>query len=371
MAGHNADRMNTADDQPIVPDEPDGSGLSRRQVLTGAGTAGLLATVPVLRSMQRAAASRTPTGDGTPEQIHLGPVDRLDRRADTRDRLLLLEDRQRLRPRYPRELAAAVRQIPGGPGAQRARPRLRTVLPGPRLRPHGRQGRRHRRAGRYDPPGRRWRARCLPGVARYFRKSGTSSSSSSSNTTERRRVVAASNMRAAAPGSARGRGVAAAAAEAALSAESWLLDLAADAAGHSVLAAGSAGVSAASAGPGFAADDAVTFTSGVASDMVTAGNCSARDPAVAWPATAPPATLWPTAPWSRPASPFATGNVAAPAAIVGLVASGPRRARPGPTGRDRIVPASMTVTRTSSPSASSITAPKMMLASGAAELATS
>src|SRR5215469_4530679 len=135
MAGHNADRMNTADDQPIVPDEPDGSGLSRRQVLTGAGTAGLLATVPVLRSMQRAAASRTPTGDGTPEQIHLGPVDRLDRRADTRDRLLLLEDRERLRPRYPREPAAAVRQIPGGPGAQRARPRLRTVLPGPRLRP--------------------------------------------------------------------------------------------------------------------------------------------------------------------------------------------------------------------------------------------
>jgi len=71
MAWRNADRMNTADDQPIVPDEPDGSGLSRRQVLTGAGTAGLLATVPVLRSTQRAAASTTPAVDGTPEQIHL------------------------------------------------------------------------------------------------------------------------------------------------------------------------------------------------------------------------------------------------------------------------------------------------------------
>ena len=39
----------------------------------------------------------------------------------------------------------------------------------------------------------------------HFKKSGTSSSSSSSKTTPRRRVVAASNMRAAAPGSARGR----------------------------------------------------------------------------------------------------------------------------------------------------------------------
>jgi len=42
-------------------------------VLTGAGTAGLLATVPVLRSMQRAAASRTPTGDGTPSRSTRDP----------------------------------------------------------------------------------------------------------------------------------------------------------------------------------------------------------------------------------------------------------------------------------------------------------
>ena len=42
-------------------------------MLTGAGTAGLLATVPVLRSMQRAAASRTPTGDGTPSRSTWDP----------------------------------------------------------------------------------------------------------------------------------------------------------------------------------------------------------------------------------------------------------------------------------------------------------
>jgi len=64
--------MNTAADvQPSAPDEPAGSGLSRRQVLTTAGTAGLLATVPVLRSTQRAAASTAAASDGTPEQIHL------------------------------------------------------------------------------------------------------------------------------------------------------------------------------------------------------------------------------------------------------------------------------------------------------------
>ncbi|MBO0837428.1 MAG: fibronectin type III domain-containing protein, partial [Actinobacteria bacterium] len=64
--------MNTAaEDQPSVPDETTASRPSRRQVLTGAGTAGLLATVPVLRSIQPAAASTSPSNDGTPEQIHL------------------------------------------------------------------------------------------------------------------------------------------------------------------------------------------------------------------------------------------------------------------------------------------------------------
>ncbi len=65
--------MNTAEkDQPSVPDEPAGSRLSRRQVLTTAGAAGLLATVPVFRSTPRALASTSAAaGDGTPEQIHL------------------------------------------------------------------------------------------------------------------------------------------------------------------------------------------------------------------------------------------------------------------------------------------------------------
>jgi len=40
-------------------------------VLATAGTAGLLAAVPVLRGTQQAAASTSPADDGTPEQIHL------------------------------------------------------------------------------------------------------------------------------------------------------------------------------------------------------------------------------------------------------------------------------------------------------------
>jgi len=64
--------MNTAaDDQPSVPDEPAASRPSRRQVLSTAGAAGLLATVPVLRGTERAAASTSAASNGTPEQIHL------------------------------------------------------------------------------------------------------------------------------------------------------------------------------------------------------------------------------------------------------------------------------------------------------------
>src|SRR5215469_8619461 len=64
--------MNTAaDDQSSVPDEPAVSRPSRRQVLSTAGAAGLLATVPVLRGTERAAASTSAASDGTPEQIHL------------------------------------------------------------------------------------------------------------------------------------------------------------------------------------------------------------------------------------------------------------------------------------------------------------
>jgi hypothetical protein len=48
------------------------SGLSRRQVLAGTGSAGLLAAVPVIRTRSARSGSRSSSGsDGTPEQIHL------------------------------------------------------------------------------------------------------------------------------------------------------------------------------------------------------------------------------------------------------------------------------------------------------------
>ncbi len=57
---------------------------------------------------------------------------RLDHRPDAPVRPVLV-DRQRLRRRDPPGLAPAVRPVPGGPGGQRARPRLRAVLSGARL----------------------------------------------------------------------------------------------------------------------------------------------------------------------------------------------------------------------------------------------
>ena len=54
------------------------------------------------------------------------------------DSCFLVRHRQWLRSRHPRGVAAAVRRLPGQPGAVRSRPRLRAVLPGPRLRQHGR-----------------------------------------------------------------------------------------------------------------------------------------------------------------------------------------------------------------------------------------
>jgi hypothetical protein len=50
---------------------PSLAGLSRRQVLAGTGSAGLLAAVPVIRTPSARAASRSSASDGTPEQIHL------------------------------------------------------------------------------------------------------------------------------------------------------------------------------------------------------------------------------------------------------------------------------------------------------------
>jgi Purple acid Phosphatase, N-terminal domain/Calcineurin-like phosphoesterase len=47
------------------------SALSRRQVLAGAGSAGLLAVAPAIRTRSRPATSHLAAPDGTPEQIHL------------------------------------------------------------------------------------------------------------------------------------------------------------------------------------------------------------------------------------------------------------------------------------------------------------
>ena len=57
-----------------LPPLSDGSGLSRREVLAGAGGTGLLVAVGAgaLRAPAASAASRTVSAsDGTPEQVHL------------------------------------------------------------------------------------------------------------------------------------------------------------------------------------------------------------------------------------------------------------------------------------------------------------
>ena len=74
----------------------------------------------------------------------------LDHRPDAPVRRLLLVHRQRLRPRHPPGVAAAVRPVPGGPGALRPRPRLRALLPGARRR-HRRRPRGGHRGGGQHP----------------------------------------------------------------------------------------------------------------------------------------------------------------------------------------------------------------------------
>ena len=76
----------------------------------------------------------------------------LDHRPDAPVRRLLLVHRQRLRPRHPQGVAAAVRPVPGGPGALRPRPRLRAVLPGARRRHRRRPRGSHRGGGQHPAP---------------------------------------------------------------------------------------------------------------------------------------------------------------------------------------------------------------------------
>ena len=112
------------------------------------------------------------------------PVGRLDHRADAPVHVFLVGDRERLRSRHPPAVAAAVRPVPGGPGAERARPRLRAVFPGTRRRrrrrPRGSHWRRgqypaaasgddHRQRGIRHQPGHR---ASHPGLRRHRRPAG-------------------------------------------------------------------------------------------------------------------------------------------------------------------------------------------------------
>src|ERR1700690_4424788 len=68
LAAHQTPRADAA------PSASAGSGLSRREVLVGAGGTGLLAAVGAgaLRAPGASAAARSVSaGDGTPEQVHL------------------------------------------------------------------------------------------------------------------------------------------------------------------------------------------------------------------------------------------------------------------------------------------------------------
>jgi hypothetical protein len=70
------DHLSTSDEgaasaAPAQAAPPADAGPSRRQVLAGAGSAGLLAAVPVIRTRSARSSSPYSASDGTPEQIHL------------------------------------------------------------------------------------------------------------------------------------------------------------------------------------------------------------------------------------------------------------------------------------------------------------
>ena len=92
----------------------------------------------------------------------------LDRRADAPVRVFLLGHRERLGPGHPPAVAAAVRPVRRGSGADRPRSRLRAFLPGARRRLRRRPRGRYRRRGRYPAAAsgddrRRRRVRHQPG----------------------------------------------------------------------------------------------------------------------------------------------------------------------------------------------------------------
>ena len=120
-----------------------------------------------------------PLARGDPRRRARRLLDRLDRRRIPPVRVLLLAGRPRVRPRHQAGMAAAVRPVRGRPGALRARPRLRAVVPHPRHRfrrhaapapgdHHRQRGVRHQPGHR--PPGTRLRRRGRQGRGRSGRR---------------------------------------------------------------------------------------------------------------------------------------------------------------------------------------------------------
>src|SRR6266568_4652716 len=209
-----------------------------------------------------------------------------------------------------------------------------------------------------------------PGRVGHFRKSGTSRSSSSSKTTGRRRVVATSKVLPAASACAGRYEAESPASEVTATRSGWP--------GLSRRAGSGSGISYAGVVTAAArSEDAVYPSPGTgalriepAVEAKLASGTAGALPLLPWP-TAGGASS-PVSPASNVAGPV--GGVTVLAGVLGADALArneePPSAEPWPA-RSWSRPAAMTVTRTSSPRASSMTAPKMMFASTAAELETS
>src|SRR5581483_7576271 len=235
----------------------------------------------------------------------------------------------------------------------------------------------------------------------HLRKSGISRSSSSSKTTGRRRLVATSKVLPAVSTADRLTGPAALAVTA-CSAPDRPASAEASGAGSSATGSGTGAPSTtgyAPAGP-YASSSSVATSSATgaagwatagsgwtagpldAAGLTAAGAGSATMPALmpCWPVPLAPGAGDPPAGgpndpgraigWATGAT-GATGGAGVTGGASGARAAGADAVAPPMLFRASSKPAAITVTRTSSPRASSMTAPKMMVASGAAELATS